>query len=68
MISENGLFELINKYMKEYGPGNIQLESFNHFIMYGIDKIINQHYKVENNNDKFKYIVNLKTLLLKIHT
>jgi len=60
MISENGLFELINKYMKEYGPGNIQLESFNHFIMYGIDKIINQHYKVENDNDKFKYIVEFK--------
>ena len=57
MVSEESLFKLIKKFMNEYGPGNIQLESYNDFIKYGIDKIINQQNKIEIDNDKFKYIV-----------
>ena len=62
MLTENGLFELINKYIKTYTPGNIQLESFNNFISVGIDKIIEQNSKIviENNNNTFKYIVEFK--------
>ena len=57
MITENSLYDLIQKYFKEYGPENIQVESFNYFIMYGVDKIINQLNTISNENDKFKYVV-----------
>ena len=61
MLTENGLFKLINKYIKTYTPGNIQLESYNNFISVGIDKIIEQNNKIViENNNTFKYIVEFK--------
>ena len=60
MVLEKSIFNLINKFIKEYGPGNIQLETYNNFIIYGIDKIINQRNKIIIDNDKFKYIIEFK--------
>ena len=59
MISENKLFKLIKSYINDYGHNNIQVYSYNHFINFGLQSIIDNDNRIEIVNDKIKYVVEM---------
>ena len=43
MISEKNVFNLLSQYIKETGQTEIQIDSFNHFINFGLQNIIDRY-------------------------
>lgn len=59
MIEEKKVFKLLNNYISKEGQVSIQKESYNHFINFGIQDIVNNDNRIEINNDKIIYTVNI---------
>tara|TARA_Y100000389_G_scaffold45982_1_gene40856 strand:+ start:160 stop:3384 length:3225 start_codon:yes stop_codon:yes gene_type:complete len=60
MLSEKNIFKLLSKYIQGTGQADIQLSSFNHFINFGLQSIIDNDNRIEIDiQGKFKYIVEM---------
>ena len=60
MISEKNVFNLLSQYIKETGQTEIQIDSFNHFINFGLQNIIDNDNKIEIDvQNKFKYTIEI---------
>lgn len=60
MLSEKNIFNLIGKYINSTGQAEIQLDSFNNFINFGLQSIIDNDNRIEIDiQGKFKYIVEM---------
>ena len=47
MLSEKNIFKLLSKYINDTGQSEIQIDSFNHFINFGLQDIIINDNKIE---------------------
>ena len=60
MVSEKNVFKLLSTYIKETGQTEIQINSYNHFINFGLQNIIDNDNRIEIDiQDKFKYIIEI---------
>ena len=60
MLSEKNIFKLFSKYIQDTGQAEIQLSSFNHFLNFGLQGIIDNDNRIEIDiQGKFKYIVEM---------
>ena len=60
MLSEKNVFKLLTEYINNSGQTEIQLDSFNYFINFGLQSIIDNDNKVEIDvQNKFKYIIEI---------
>ena len=60
MLSEKNIFKLFSKYIQDTGQAEIQLSSFNHFINFGLQSIIDNDNRIEIDiQGKFKYMVDM---------
>tara|TARA_Y100000591_G_C21849946_1_gene711057 strand:- start:1355 stop:4585 length:3231 start_codon:yes stop_codon:yes gene_type:complete len=60
MLSEKNVFKLLSDYINKTGQTEIQKDSFNNFINFGIQNIIDNDNKLEIDvQGKFKYIVEI---------
>jgi DNA-directed RNA polymerase II subunit RPB2 len=60
MVSEKNVFKLLSTYIKDTGQTEIQINSYNHFINFGLQNIIDNDNKIEIDvQDKFKYIIEM---------
>ena len=55
MLSEKCIFRLIEEYFNVEGVANLQLSSFNHFIEYGLQNIINEEPEIRIDINKNMY-------------
>lgn len=60
MLNEKNIFNLISKYVKESGQSEIQIDSFNNFINFGLQNIIDNDNTLEIQiHNKFRYIIEI---------
>jgi len=60
MVSEKNVFNLLSSYINKTGQSEIQLNSFNHFINFGLQSIIDNDNSIDIDiQDKFRYQIKI---------
>jgi DNA-directed RNA polymerase II subunit RPB2 len=64
MLEEKEQFKIIEKFMKMGNQSKLQIDSFNHFINFGIKKIFKSNNEIIINCDLFDYVVKFSNIMI----
>lgn len=65
MITEDDQFKIIHKYFKEHNnQANIQIESYNEFLLHGLSNIIQNNNQIKIKCDLYNYVIKFYDIMI----